>query len=290
MLKYILRSEICFRVGHTRTPLKNITKSLCSKFLVLLTLASSLPPALAMEPLQELRVADKTQWTVTMAPKAEAKPSEDAKSKEKAPSNPPMREMMQSIAAKDGELYRVLNQYNDQSAEEWWIISQYQHLKVNGQQKIARLLSSQNRAWNLEESDFPELYWAVGQSPQIQEIEGKKMLVIKMDASKKPLSKRQQRDLEELRQAMNQSGETMEAAPQLSVSGTLVLYLNPETRMPVRFEDVDRIYTYSFAPSPNLMSVIPEDFKNEIADFEKNLAELTRPPSTPKVRNRKKKP
>jgi hypothetical protein len=67
-----------------------------------------------------------------------------------------------------------------------------------------------------------------------------------------------------------------------------VLYLDPETRMPVRFEDVDRIYSYSFAPSPNLMSVIPEDFKNEIADFEKNLAELTRPPSTPKVRNRKK--
>jgi hypothetical protein len=267
---------------------KNITKSIIPLVLMILSPSNCPLPALAIEPLQELRAVDKTQWTVTMAPKAEAKPSEDAKSKEKAPSNPSMREMMQSIAAKDGELYRVLNQYNDQSAEEWWIISQFQFLKINGQQKIARLLSSQNRAWNLEESDFPELYWAVGQSPQIQDIEGKKMLVIKMDASKKPFTKRQQRDLEELRQAMNQSGETMEAAPQLSVSGTLVLYLDPETRMPVRFEDVDRFYSYSFAPSPNLMSVIPEDFKNEIADFEKNLAELTRPPSTPKVRNRKK--
>jgi hypothetical protein len=270
---------------------KNIKKSIIPLVLMILSPSNCPLPVLAIEPLQELRAADKIQWTVTMAPKAEAKPHEDAKSKENDTSNPPLpptRAMVQSIGAKDGGIYRVLNRYNDQTAEEWWIISQYQHLKINGQQKIARLLSSQNRAWNLEESDFPELYWAVGQSPQIQEIEGKKMLVIKMDASKKPFTKRQQRDLEELRQAMNQSGETMEAAPQLSVSGTLVLYLDPETRMPVRFEDVDRIYSYSFAPSPNLMSVIPEDFKNEIADFEKNLAELTRPPSTPKVRNRKK--
>lgn len=270
---------------------KNITKSIIPLVLMILSPSNCPLPALAIEPLQELRAADKIQWTVTMAPKAEAKPSEDAKSKEKetsTPTPPPMRAMVQSIGAKDGEIYRVRNQYNDQTAEEWWIISQYQHLKINGQQKIARLLSSQNQAWNLEESDFPELYWAVGQTPQIQEIKGKKLLVIKMDASKKPLTKRQRRDLEELRLAMNQSGETMEAAPLPSGTGTLALYLDPETRMPVRFEDIDRIFIYSFAPSPNLMSVIPEDFKKEIADFEKNLAELTRPPSTPKVRNRKK--
>jgi hypothetical protein len=289
MQNNILRGESHFLFRDTRTPLKNITKPLLSMILVVSASASSLLAAQAIEPLKELRAADKTQWTVTIVPKAQAKPSEDAKPKEKETSNPtkpPMRAMVRSIGVKDEGIYRVLNQYNDQTAEEWWILSQYQYLKINGQQKIARLLSSQNRAWNLEESDFPELYWAVGQSPQIQDIEGKKMLVIKMDASKKPLTKRQQRDLEELRQAMNQSGETMVAPPQLSVSGTLVLYLNPETRMPVRFEDIDRIYSYSFAPSPNLRSVISEDFKKDIADFEKNLAELTRPPSSPKVRNR----
>jgi hypothetical protein len=283
-------SENRFPAGKTSTPTKSNTNSLFPVVLALIAATMGLLPAQAIDPIKELRAADKTQWTVTIAPKAEGKPGKDAKSKEKDashPAKPPARALVQSIGAKDGGIYRVLNQYNDQTAEEWWIISHYQHFKINGQQKIARLLSSQNRAWNLEQSDFPELYWAVGQSPQIQDIEGKKMLVIKMDASKKPLSKRQQRDLEELRQAMNQSGETMEVPPQLSVSGTLVLYLNPETRMPVRFEDIDRIYSYSFAPSPNLRSVISEDFKKEIADFEKNLSELTRPPSSPKVRNRR---
>ena len=281
-------SENRFPAGKASTPTKNNANSLFPLVLALITATMDLLPAQAIDPLKELRAADKTQWTVTIAPKAEAKSGKDAKSKEKDashPAKPPARALVQSIGAKDGGIYRVLNRYNDQTVEDWWIISQYQYLKVNGQQKIARLLSSQNRAWNLEESDFPELYWAVGQSPVIQDIEGKKMLVIKMDASKKPLTKRQQRDLEELRQAMNQAGDTLEAVPQNSRTGTLVLYLDPVKRMPVRFEDIECTYSYVFDKSPNLRAVIPEDMMKEISVWEKVIAEMARPPSKPKIRN-----
>jgi hypothetical protein len=269
---------------------KNIIYSIIPLFLNILAHANYSLPALAIEPLQELRAADKTQWTITIAPKAENQADMDAKSnanKTINPSIPSKHAMLQSIGAKDSGVYRIENRYNNQKQEEYWILGKYQFLKSSDQEKITRLSSSRDEAWNIEESDFPELYWATGQLPELQKINGKKLLVIKMDASQKPLSRSEQRDLEIMKNIIGPS-EYDSSTQKNSSFVNLLLYLDPETRMPVRFEDIDRIYYYSFAPSPNLMSVIPEDFKKDIADFEKNLAELTRPPSTPKVRNRKK--
>jgi hypothetical protein len=251
--------------------------------------AISLFSANTVEPVKELRAPDQTQWTVNIVPKSDARSAASAKSKENEDPDakkPTAVTLVKSIGAKDKGMYRVQNRYSDQTEEDWWIISQYQHFKYKGQDQISRFLSSQNRAWNLEESDFPELYWAVGQTPELQDIEGKKLFVFKMDASKKPLSKRQERDLAEMRQAIGQSGETMPYPPSTS-TGTLMLYLNPESGLPVRFEDIDFIYTYSYDKSPDLRAVIPEDIKNEIVAFEQKNSELTRPPSAPKIRNRK---
>lgn len=250
--------------------------------------ASSLWAANTVESLKELRAPDKTQWTVSIAPKPNARSSTAAKSKENAAPDakkPSAISLVQSIGTKDRGIYRVQNRYSDQTEEDWWIISQYQHFKYKGQAQISRLLSSQNRAWNLEESDFPELYWAIGQTPELQDIEGKKWLVIRMDAAKKPLTKRQLRDLAEMRQAIGQSGEAL-PSPQPTSTGILLLYLNPESGLPVRFEDIDFIYTYSYDKSPDLRAVVPEDIKNEIVAFEQKNSELTRPPSAPKIRNR----
>jgi hypothetical protein len=74
-------------------------------------------------------------------------------------------------------------------------------------------------------------------------------------------------------------------SPPPTSTGTLMLYLNPESGLPVRFEDIDLIYTYSYDKSPNLRAVVPEDIKNEIVAFEQKRSELTRPPSKPKIRN-----
>lgn len=244
----------------------------------------------ALEPLKDLRAPDNTQWTVTIAPKVVASSAEVEKSKENADKEekkPSLVTLVQSIGAKDQGIYRVQNRYSDKTEEDWWIISQYQHFKYKGQAQISRLLSSQNRAWNLEESDFPELYWAIGQVPVLQEIEGKKWLVIRMDAAKKPLTKRQERDLAEMRQATGQTGEALPPTPP-PCPGTMLLYLDPESGLPFRFEDNDCIYTYTYGKSPDLRTVIPEDIKNEIVAFEEKISELTRPPSAPKVRNRKK--
>lgn len=251
--------------------------------------AIRLLPANTVEPVKELRAPDQTQWTVNIVPKSDARSAASSKSKDnEAPDakKPPTATLVQSIGAKDQGIYRVQNRYGDQTEEDWWIISQYQHFKYKGKDQISRFLSSQNRAWNLEESDFPELHWAVGQTPELQDIEGKKLLVVSMDALKKPLTKRQERDLAEMRQAIGQSGEPIPSPPQTS-AGTLMLYLNPESGLPVRFEDIDFIYTYIHEKSPDLRAIIPEDIKNEIVAFEQKNSELTRPPSAPKIRNRK---
>jgi hypothetical protein len=67
-------------------------------------------------------------------------------------------------------------------------------------------------------------------------------------------------------------------SPPPTSTGTLMLYLNPESGLPVRFEDIDLIYTYSYDKSPNLRAVVPEDIKNEIVAFEqKNPNSLALP-------------
>lgn len=276
-------------LSETHPPRKQGKCSLLRVFLVILSATSGSFSAQGIEPLKELRAPDKTQWTVAIVPKADSRSVNAAKSKENEPPNAKKSlpvALVQSVGAKDGKIYRVLNRYSDQTEEDWWIISQYQHFKYKGQNQITRLLSSQNRAWNLEESDFPELYWVAGLTPELQEIEGKKLLVIKMDASQKPLTKRQQRDLAQLRQAMGQSAEKMPSST-LSPTGTLLLYLDPVTRLPVRFEDLDCIYSYTFDKAPNLREIVPEDIKNEVIAFEQKNSELTRPPSSPKIRNPK---
>ena len=261
------------------------TKSLYPS-LAALAVASTLSCAAGIEPLKELRAPDKTKWTVTVQTKASLKEAVSNTGEKAAKAKlPPPRALVQSIGEKDGEIYRVLNRYDNQTGEEFWILPQFQYLKATGRERIVRFLPSHPRSWNLEEADFPELYWAVGQTPELQEIEGKKMLVIKMDAAKRPLTKRQQRALDDLRQAMKQAGENGDSSP-AAAAGTLVLYLDPETRLPIRFKDIDRTYSYSFEKSAGLRQVIPEEMKKEIIDWDKLLAKLTRPPGAPKIRNR----
>ena len=228
--------------------------------------------AAVTDPIAELRVPDKTKWIVVV--QISAKISQ--------PHRP--RTLVQTTGEKDNGLYRVLNRYDDQTVEEFWITPHLQYLKTSGRDKVARLLPSQSRSWNLGEADFPELYWAVGQIPQLQKVAGQNLLVIKMDAAKKPLSKRDQRDLEELNQISKQAGEKIEILSPTPV-GALVLYLNPNNRLPIRFEDIDKIYNYSFEKSQGLESAMPEDMKKEIMHSEKELAEISRPASAPKIRN-----
>jgi hypothetical protein len=268
---------------------KNSPRPVFLLILAMLANWSFLQSTEAVEPLKELRAPDKTQWTVDISPKPDARSVASERSGKDAvdTKKPTTITLVQSIGAKDRGIYRVQNRYSDQTEEDWWIISQYQYFKYKGQTQITRLLSSQNRAWNLEESDFPELYWAVGKTPELQEIGGKKMLVLQMDASKKPMTMRQQRDLEEMRQAMKLAGDSLPEF-EAPAAGMLILHLNPETGLPVRFEDIDKIHHYTFEKSPNLTKVMPADIKTEIFEFEKRRAELTRAPSAPKIRNHQK--
>ena len=249
--------------------------------------------AITAQPINELRAPEKSQWTVTVSRKEfpTAGNQKNAKSQNKADENSQLitNEILKSIVSKEKEIYRVVNYYNNQTQEEWWISHKYQFVKLLNNDKIISLLSSQNRAWNLEESDFPELYWVNGQTPQLEEVDGRNVLVIKMDASKKPLTNREARDLEEMRRSAGQSGDILPPSRQANL-GTLVLSLDPKTGMPIRFEDVDRIYSYTFGSIKNLSDQMPEDFKKEIAAFEGRVAEIIRPASKPKVRNPQKQP
>jgi hypothetical protein len=261
-------------------------QSVLHRLLSTLMLVSGFSQAMPVEePLKDLRAPDKTRWTVaiqsTIPPKA-ATPLE----KDGDASKRPLPVLVQSTGAKEGQLYRVTNLYDNQSIQDFWITPHMQFLKSSGRDQIVRLLPSQNRAWNLEECDFPELYWAIGRTPEAREIDARKLLVIRIEAAEKPFTKRQQRDFQELRQAMNQAGDPM-PEPLEPVPGILVLYLDPATRLPIRFEDGDRVHHYSFEKSADLKKTIPEEIMKEISSWEKTFAESSRTPSKPKIRNPK---
>ncbi len=241
------------------------------------------------DPIASLRVPDKTKWITTVESSKSPPTNEinNTKADPSAPKTSSTRALAQTICEKNNGLYRVISRYTDQTTEEFWISPHMQYLKTSGREGIARLLPTQSRAWNVEEADFPELYWAVGQVPQLQEIKGQKSLVITMDAARKPLTKRRQRDLEEMKKTMEQTGEKVDlTAP--AEAGTLVLYLDPTTRLPMRFEDNGFVYRYSYEKSSGLESAVPDDIKKEMARSAKELAEISRPASAPKIRNPQK--
>jgi hypothetical protein len=239
------------------------------------------------EPLKALRAPDKTKWVTIFEPKVIA-PAEENRAKETAQKNNSPRRLLQSIGEKDGGIYRVLNRYDDQSYEEFWITPNFQYLKMPGRDRLIRFLPTHNRSWNLEEADFPELYWAIGCTPKLQEIDGKKMLVVSMDAGKKPPTLRQRRLLEELNQALKANGEEGSNPVSEKAQGQLLLLLDPNSLLPVKFESEDGIHTYTFEDASGLKKNIPDEIKNEIVQWEKVMAELARPPGKPKIRNRQK--
>jgi len=255
-------------------------KLLSILIMVSLTFLSVPADAQDEQGLPPLRAPDKTRWVVTVE-NAASEQATDTQSRA-CP-----RVLQETVGEKDGDIYRILNRFKSGDDDEFWILPQMQFLKTKGSNTVLRLLHGDSASYDLSESDFPELYWAAGQVPSPVQIDGKQFLLVEMEGAKKPLTRRQMNDAEQIRQLHKDAGLDVPGGESASqdTSVELRLILDAQTKLPVRFEEGDSIRTYRFEPSRGLQELLPPEFNSAIRAWHQRHIAVMRPPSEPRVRN-----
>lgn len=232
--------------------------------------------------LPPLRAPDKTRWVVTVE---NAAPQEVTDTDSRT--RPPV--LQQTVGEKDGDIYRILNRFTNGENQEFWILPQIQFQKTTGSNTVLRLAHGDSASYDLSESDFPELYWVAGEIPKTVKIEGKEFLLVEMEAAKKRPTRRQMTDEEQIRLLHKEAGLDLPSGVSTAKDEgltTLRLFLDPQTKLPVRYEEGNSIRTYRFEPSRGVKDLIPPDFSSAIKSWHQRFMAIMRPPSEPRVRNR----
>ncbi len=239
--------------------------------------------------LEELRAPDKMKWEVVV--EREEKRDKPKRSADGAPTPPRPPELTAWSGEKDGDIYRGQRAYDDGTTEEFWMLPRMQFYRAPGETEVIRLLPGDTKAADFSESDFPELYWALGQALRAEEIDEVKFLVVEIEGSAMPLTKRELADQEQTMALLLSVGEKPDDLIQPArPTGRYRLLLDPRTRLPVRFESPDAVHTYRFSPSPGLRGVIPEAFRGAIQSWVQEFNTAARAPSAPRVRRSRSTP
>jgi hypothetical protein len=198
----------------------------------------------------------------------------------------PPPELIREVAEKDGEYYRVLRSFSDSTEHEYWVLPSIQFLRSPKSNEPVRLLPGDSQAVDFSECDFPELAWALGLHPSlVKQKDGSSFLIIEVQAKDRPLTKKENAELAELRRFAKANGEEpeeFEGNPfRSNQGGSLKLFINPSTLLPVRFEESGTVRTYRFRPSPGLKTILPEAFNGAIRKWHMEHVAASRKPTPP---------
>ena len=190
------------------------------------------------------------------------------------------------MTEKDGEYYRVLRSFSDKTETEHWALPSIQFFRTQKSKEPVRLLPGDSQAVDFSECDFPELSWALGLRPTlVKQKDGTSVLIIEIKAKEMPLTQREKAGLEGMRRFAEANGEKPEEFEGNPFStdqeGSLKLFLNPATLLPVRFEENGAARTYRFLPSPGLKNILPEVFNGAIRKWYINYIAASRKPTPP---------
>ncbi len=243
-----------------------------------------LPPAgdaraqTSAPPIQTLRAPDKTRWEITIQPKTEVSKTGSSETEGGKKTDPkPVAE----TAEKDGSFYHFRQQFRDGTTANFYALPQLQFLHDPESGRVTRRLADEPGSIDLAESDFPELYWVIGQPVRREQINGTEFLIVEIEGSAMPPTLREKNNLEALRALRSSLGE---AEPQEKTtgdpsrpSGLFRLFLDPKTRLPLRLETPAEVRIYQFSPSAGLKGKLPES----VAEAVRSHEEALRPPSAP---------
>lgn len=238
---------------------------------------SSLPPV-------PLRAPSVIKWETSIERPAKAK--QPAETDPAGATDVPVPEILSEVTEKDGEYYRVLRNFSDKTENEYWVLPKIQFFRSPKSKEPVRLLPGDSQAVDFSECDFPELSWALGQRPSlVKQKDGTGFLVIEIQAKNRPLTKREKAEIEEMRRFAKESGEKPEEFDgnpfNSDQEGSLKLFINPSTLLPVRFEENGTVRTYRFLPSPGLRTILPEVFNGAIRKWYINYLAASKKPTPP---------
>jgi len=179
--------------------------------------------------------------------------------------------------SKDGKTYLELSEWGDGRRTQKWIVGDLQVYETPYTKQIARAILPSNGQYapnysDYRRNDFEELEWVDKTNFKgLKEIDGRKVLEFRVDAAKRRLTPREQSELlssyEE--QASNDSPATGE--PVATTSPGFVAYLDPQTQLPLYFDDGNTVRFYKFSETPPASLVVPPQFAAEIERWQKDL-------------------
>jgi hypothetical protein len=254
-------------------------------------LALCLPQAVRSQapeipPLEPLRAPKDAAWTVEIKYPAQT---------EKDQALPrPVRVKSLSVQ-KQNDVYHEIVAFDGGKKRERWVLNGIQFETSDDGKQVTRLLPSDSSASDYSETDFPELVWVAGLKPRVIEENRRQLLLVEVNAADRPMTQKEKTarsEMERLTKMYNENfaqktkGGTagQELDPMLAdrpkTTGTLRLFLDPITKLPVRFESPTETKTYSY-PSDVTHIDPPEHFKGAYESWRKEILTASRKPSKP---------
>jgi hypothetical protein len=248
---------------------------------VLCTLHHAVSQPADLPPLEPLRAPINSAWTVVF--QYPVQPEGDA-------AKPPPPRLKSLSVQKQNNTYLEKTVFDDGTMSERLVLDGMQFETSDDGKDVRRLLPSDSSAADFSETDFPELAWVVGLKPRMIEEDNRQFLLVEMDAANRPLTKNEARvrsDLEAFEKAyghlLKSRGET-NPTPQASAppgpSGTLRLFLDPRTKLPLRLETPIEARVYSY-PSAHASLQVPEHLKAAYDRWRTEIIAASRKPSKP---------
>ncbi|MBU3666732.1 MAG: hypothetical protein FGM15_12775 [Chthoniobacterales bacterium] len=280
-----------------KTPLLPLDIAFCSLALCLPQAAMS--QTAEVEPLKPLRAPMNAAWTVDIRYPAQtqsAAPQENPEQKGSDTVMPPPVKAKSVYVQKQKDVYLEVVAFDDGSKEERWVLDGMQFKTSDGGGNVMRLLPSDSTASDYSETDFPDLAWVSGLKPRMVEDKGRQLLLVEVNAADRPLTKKEQSakqmmDLfakqyaHSLEQQSAKTNGATSAAPQMPTmpekpTGTIRLYLDPKTKLPVRYESQEQTWIYSFPANVEPLRP-PEKFRAALEKWSMEMKAARRAPSKP---------
>ncbi|MCX6971854.1 MAG: hypothetical protein NTV93_17095 [Verrucomicrobia bacterium] len=235
-------------------------------------------------PLEPLRAPTDAAWTIDI--KYLATPEKDS------PGPRPVRAKSVSVQ-KQRDVFHETVAFDDGKMRERWVLKGIQFETSDGGSQVTRLLPSDSSASDYSETDFPDLAWVSGLKPRLIEENRNQLLLVEVAAADRPMTSKQKRERSEMEQLagmydkLSRKNEGTAAGKDNPVQpsepkpvGTLRLFLDAKTKLPVRFESPTEIRTYSYS-SELLPLRPPEHFKGAYESWRKEFLAASRPSSRP---------
>lgn len=237
-----------------------------------------------VQPLKPLRAPTDAAWTIDI--KCLATQEKDS------PGPRPVRARSLSVQ-KQNDVYHETVAFDDGKMRERWVQKGIQFETADGGSHVTRLLPSDSSASDYSETDFPDLSWVSGLTPRLIEENRNQLLLVQVDAADRPMTSKQKRERYEMEQmagmykklSRNHEGsaagkDNFVQPSEPKPAGTLRLFLDARTRLPVRFESPTEMRTYSYSAAvPPLRP--PEHFKGAYESWKKEFQTASRPSSRP---------